>query len=127
MNGTTFLNIDLDIESKNDISAIVNSFKKSVTVMRHEFLDEVFYGSFETGLMEPNKIIEEYTRLVENLNAEERLIWDQCSIKSLDIGFESGLFPNALHTTISPNSLNKLSSIGATFVITIYPYNKENT
>ena len=127
MNETTFLNIDLDIESEVDILPIVNSFKKSVTVMRHEFIDEKFYGSFETGFTEPNEIIEEYTRLVDNLNADERLIWDQCNIKRFDIGFESGLLPNAFHSIISSKSVNLLSSIGATIVITIYPYSDENT
>lgn len=125
MDDTTFLNIDLDIESIIDIAPIVKSFGEEVAVLRNDQIDGVYYGSFETLLAEPNEIIAEYARLIDNLDSKARQVWDQCSVKRFDAGFQCGAKPYSYHSTLSNDSLSKISALGGELVITIYAHNTE--
>jgi len=125
MDETTFLNIDLDIESIIDIAPIVKSFGENVTVLRNDQIDGVYYGSFETLLAEPNEIIAEYSRIIANLDSKARQIWDQCRVKRFDIGFQGAENQYSYNSTLSNDSLSKISALGGELVITIYAHNAE--
>ena len=119
MSETLFLTIDLDIESEEDITLIVESFGDAVVLLRHEFLDGTYYGSFETGYSELSEIVSEYGRLVEKLSAEAQIIWTQCK-KTFDIGYRSGAEPYAYHSVLSPEIITKIASLDVAVAITIY-------
>ena len=125
MDETIFLNIDLDIESKIDISPIVEAFGEEVAVLRNDCMSGIYYGSFETLLAKPNEIIMEYARLIESLDPSARQIWDQCRTKRFDIGFQCAEKPYSYHSTLSNESLSKISALGGEFVVTIYAPNPE--
>lgn len=119
MGETTFLNVDLDIESKQDITLIVQSFGEQVVLMRHEFLADTYYASFETGYARLDEIIAEYVRLVQNLPSEAQIVWSQCK-RTLDIGYRCGVEPYTFHSTLSSEIVTKIAALGATIVITLY-------
>jgi len=124
MSKITFLNIDLDIESLVDITPIVKEWRKRTAVFRHEEVDGVFYGSFETaydGGYGVSKIIDEYVSLIEGLSPTSRKIWDQAQKREFDFGYESGSKPNNFHSRIEADYVNKLANLGGIIVITIYP------
>ena len=121
MSKIMFRNIDLDIESLVDITPIVEEWGKRVTVFRHEEVDGVFYGSFETVYSEVSRIIEEYVSLVEGLTPSSREIWDKAHKRDFDFGYESGSKPNNFHSRIEADYVNKLANVGGSIVITIYP------
>ena len=58
MADTEFLNIDLDIESKENVDEIVGEFALHFYIMNNEKRDGIYYASFETHQGEENKIIE---------------------------------------------------------------------
>ncbi len=121
MSEIVFLNIDLDIESKVDISPIVEEFGDRVSVHRNELYEGQYCASFETGYMKENEIIEEYVSLIEKLSPRSKVIWDNCSKREFDFGYESGETPNNFHSKISAKSVNSLAKVGGSIVITIYP------
>jgi hypothetical protein len=121
MNEIEFLNIDLDIESKVDISPIVDEFGDRVSVHRNEHYEGQYCVSFENGYMKENEIIEEYVSLVDGLSPRSKKIWDSCSKREFDFGYNSGETPNNFHSKISANSINSLAKVGGSVVITIYP------
>ena len=116
-----FLNIDLDIESTKDISQIVKEFSGRLSVMRNEQKEGLYIASFETGYEEENKIIEEYVSLIENLSQEAREIWNNCSKREFDFGYDSGIKPYDFHSKISEKSIELLAKVGGSVTITIYP------
>lgn len=116
-----FLNIDLEIESTIDITPIIDEWGERVSVHRHEEIDGVHYGSFETGYIELSDIFEEYISLVEGLSRASREIWDKASRRDFDFGYESGTTPSDYHSRIELKHLENLAKIGGSLVITIYP------
>lgn len=122
-----FLNIDLDIESEEDISLIIEEFGDRVTIHRSELYEGKYYASFSTGFMRENEIIQEYRSLVEGLTPEAKRVWDSCSKREFDFGYESGETPNNFHSRVSAGSIKSLAKLGGSVAITIYPLKLENT
>ena len=122
-----FLNIDLDIESKDDISLIIKEFGERVTVHKHQNHNSLFCASLSTGYMSENEIIEEYLALVTSLSQKARKVWDACLKREFDFGYESGEYPNNFHSKISSKSLEAIVKMGGSMVVTIYPLSVENT
>jgi len=90
-------------------------------VHRHEEIDGIYYGSFETGYVELSDIFEEYVSLVESLSESSRAIWDKATRRDFDFGYESGTTPNNYHSRFELEYLEKLAKIGGSLVISIYP------
>jgi hypothetical protein len=127
MSEIKFLNIDLDIESKEDISLIVQEFGSQLSVMRYDQSEGLYSASFETGYIEENKIIEEYTNLINKLSPRAKTQWDNCILRRFDIGYESGERPYNFHSKLSENSISLLAKVGGSIVVTIYPPDPNDT
>ena len=121
MNEIHFLNIDLDVESTDDLAPIIQEWEDRVIVFRNEEVDGIYYGSFETSQSGLEEIIEEYYSLITGLSHESRLIWDRALKRKFDFGYEGGHKPNYFQSNISAQHLSKLVEIGGSMVITIYP------
>lgn len=120
-----FLNLDLDIESSNDLTSLLESFGESVVVMSHD-QGEVNKLSLElagvTG--DPNQLVLEFAKLIEALPVAAKSIWDNCSKKEIDIGFEcegetKGV-PVGITERLSLESITFLSKFKITLAMTIY-------
>jgi hypothetical protein len=121
MNETTFLNIDLDIESAEDIAPIVQEWGGRICVHRYEEIEGVFYGSFETPFGDVEGILSEYVSLINGLSPEARGIWNRATIRVFDFGYEAGDTPNGFHSKIEADFIKRLAEIGGSIVVTIYP------
>jgi len=120
-----FLNVDLDLESKHDLTPLIEDFGENVSIMHHE-QGEINKASFELGSIAdtPNQLILEYGNLVENLPKQSRALWDSCSKRVLDLGFEcegqvTGA-PISLTEILSIESTKLLSRLNIIIAITIY-------
>ena len=126
MSTIKFLNIDLDIESDKDASLIVEEFGDRVSVMRNEFYEGKYNASFETPYSHENQIIEEYSALVNGLSPSAKELWNNCTKRVFDFGYESGEKPNGFHSNISNESIKKLAALNGSLVVTIYPPDPED-
>jgi hypothetical protein len=126
MSKIKFLNIDLDIESQDDISLVVKEFSNRLTVMRNNHDEGIYYASFETGYTEENEIIKEYVNVIEGLSLEARETWNNCLKREFDFGYESGDRPNDFHSKISAKSIEILAKVGGSVTVTIYPPPENN-
>lgn len=128
MSEIKFLNIDLDIESQDDISPVVKEFSSKLTVMRNDHSKGMYYASFETGYSEENEIIEEYVNIIEGLSPEARAIWNNCLKKEFDFGYEGGDKPNDFRSKIRAKSIELLAKVSGSVTVTIYPpFENDNT
>lgn len=128
MSNVEFLNIDLDLESENDLSLLIQELGDSVVIMNNESVDGVHRVSLElAGLVgNPEYILDQYFSVMRKLSIESRSLWDGCRKKEFDLGFESEYGASgSLQETISIKSINSLSSLGASVAITIYALPQE--
>jgi len=121
-----YLNLDVELESENDLTALVEHLGEEIFVLCNEQLESIFYTSFEPKYFEEEKNNpENHTRhilgLLEKLPGSLREMWNECNSKIFDFGFDSGFAPGPFHADLSPESLQGISAIGANVRITIYP------
>ena len=122
-----YLNTDLDIESENDLTPIIEAFGEDVIVMHHGERHGLNIASFEISsyYRSANETIEYFCDLVENLSENERKIWNSCCSRTLDIGYECGSCNQSYHSEIRPDTIKRVADIGARLVVTIYSSSQE--
>ena len=120
-----YLNTDLVIESKSDLSKIVQEFGDDVIVLYHGDMRGYQHASFEIESggtsAGADEIINSFCALVEQLPKGAREIWDGCCSRVLDVGYESGMSPLNFRSEIRAPTIQRVAAIGASIVITIYP------
>jgi len=121
----TFLNVDLEIESSEDLQPIIDDLGEDVSVLHHGDNGSSFnFVSFEVkpfGERDVDGIISSFCSFIENLSPDVRLIWDKSHSKKFDVGFQSGDFPRSYQTEIRADTIESVAKLGASIVVTIYP------
>ena len=118
-----YLNTDLEIESKNDLSKIVHEFGEDVSVLHHGEIRGYQHASFEISGTNAgaDEVINSFCALVEGLPKGVREIWDGCCSRVIDVGYESGTSRRNFRSEIRAHTIQRVAAIGASIVITIYP------
>ncbi len=120
-----FLNVDLEIESSEDLQLIIDDLGKDVSVLHHGDNGSGFnFVSFEvepSGERDIDGIISSFCLFIENLSPDARLIWEKSHSKRFDAGFQSGDFPRSYQTEIRADTIERVAKLGASIVVTIYP------
>jgi hypothetical protein len=118
-----YLNTDLEIESKSDLSRIVEEFGEDVSVLYHGEMRGYQHASLEIpgSTAGADEVINSFCTLVEQLPKEVREIWDGCCGREFDIGYESGTTPQTFKSEIRASTVQRVAEIGASIAITIYP------
>jgi hypothetical protein len=125
-----FINVDLEVWSKNDLEILIDAFGDNALEMGHfRFDNGDVLASFEIaiGLLddwqnpEVDEIISKFCGLIENLPKKAKQAWNESYKKVFDIGFDSGNTNKSFNTEIKVETLKRVQEIGAGIVITIYP------
>ncbi len=120
-----FLNVDLEMESSEDLQLIIDNLGENVSILHHGENGSGFnFVSFEvkpSGERDIDGTISSFCLFIENLSHEANTIWNRCHSKKFDAGFESGDFPRSYKTEIRADTIERIAKIGASIAITIYP------
>lgn len=121
----SFLNVDLEIESNQNLQSIIENFGKNISVLYYgKRENDVNFGAFSlSDSFEKNadEIILVFCSLIENFSTESKRIWKNSISKRFDIGFQSGDSPKNYQTEIRTDTIEIVAKLGASIVITIYP------
>ena len=71
--------------------------------------------------MDASSCIRHFCALVQGLGPEARAIWDGCTRRTFDIGFEAGHDRENCQQSIDHDALAQAIAIRAHLVITVYP------
>jgi hypothetical protein len=118
-----YLNTDFIIESKDDLSTIVQEFGEDVIVLHHGEMRGYQHASFEIAA-DPagaDETINYFCALVEELPREAREIWDACCSRVIDVGYESGVAARMFRSEIRAATVQRVAAIDASIVVSIYP------
>ena len=126
MSEIQFLNVDLELESKHDISALVADLKKNAMVLHYDQDEYRQLARIEAtaDISSPDKAINQLCELIESCSRNALKQWLSCSKRTFDIGFESGNSPKCFNQPLHADTLLRISAIGAGIEITIYPAEK---
>lgn len=134
MNNTiTYLNTDLCLISNRDLSELAEHFGTHDVCNMFPIKPEedgLWYVSFETSSNyresqgddgEPELDITLMLTAVESLPTRLRSIWDNCSQREFNIGYDCSEKPWAFNQGLSNEVLRRLAVVGGTLRWTIYP------
>ncbi|GAA6154137.1 hypothetical protein [Pseudoteredinibacter isoporae] len=124
-----YINTDLELESPEDLTPIVNEFGESVFNLYNGEGRGHYLATFESNHNSgsPDAVIQFLCGLVESFEPEERRLWDQCYSRIFDIGYEGGTHRQSYTDEIRPETLSKIAALNASIRITVYPMDTDSS
>jgi hypothetical protein len=125
-----YLNTDLDLISGDDLTLLAAAFKSGgIHPLSDPRPDDEgrWWLTFETsqGHTEPEPNIAAMLTVIETLSADLRAVWNGCSRREFNIGYDCGLEPWAFNQGLSPPVLGRMATAGASLRITLYPHREQ--
>lgn len=117
---THFLNVDLDIRARVGLPSLIKAMASSVVVLNHQprrFL------CVELAASQPKDIdeaVRSYFDLVELFGPSDRMIWDRCKSRTMNIGIQAAAAPYQAEFKISQDAVGMLGQMRAEIKITVY-------
>lgn len=121
----TYLNTDLDLVSKHDLTALATFFESRgmwLLPVTHGN-DGLWYATFEmhTDDTEPEPHIAAMLSVAESLKEPYHTTWTNCASREFNIGYGCGNEPWAFNQRLSSELLGRIAAINADLRITLYP------
>jgi hypothetical protein len=124
-----FLNVDLEIESKQSLDILAQQFGDKVHLLYNDYRDDGTYllslEIYSGDDHDPDSIVNAFCDLISNLSGRAKILWRKASARRFDIGIASGLRTNrnskALRLVLAPKTLERISALSAEIVVTVYP------
>lgn len=118
-----YLNIDLVISAREDLTPIVESFGQDVIVLFNGEWGEHYRAAFEIAGSHAaaSEDIGYFCSLIEGLEDNAKDIWRRAFAREFDIGFESGTNGECTYTTLQASLLTRVAEARVSVTITLYP------
>ena len=113
-----YCNTDLDLVSSKDLSPLVEAFTSCV---RGD--DGNWHATFETdyAFLDPDPNIAALLTTIEALSEPLKDLWNSCSLREFNIGYDCGDQPWAFNNKISVKNLQRMAQSNIALRITLYP------
>lgn len=115
-----FLNVDLDLESSEDLMPLVRALEPSAFALERPEGRVSFELNAEVSPTGPEPLILEFTKLIHELPPPARAVWDRASRRVFDIGVQSRRHPNHETHCLTPATLRAVADVDAEIAVTIY-------
>lgn len=120
-----YLNTDLDLVAPSDLAALAAALtlRGLLVLQAGPQEDGSWAGRFEADetFAAPDANIAALCSAIERLDAANQALWQSCTTREFNIGYDSGEKPWAFHQSIGPATLARIAALGASLRITIYP------
>ncbi len=120
---TNFLNVDLRIYSKSDLSPLVSAMGEKVIALYQGRERKMYKAQLELGgrnPRSPDAAIRGYCDLIRELPAEARELWDTAKSREFDVGIEAPGPMQYYWFSIAPTVTKAASEFDAFITVTIY-------
>ena len=122
MSEIRFLNVDLEVSSRSELTWLVDEFGDDAISLHCGRAQGHFHAAFEAAVQgDPNTLIDHFCRLVENMSARGRAAWNETFLRVFDIGYDSGSAPSAYCSELRPETIAAVARVRASLRVTIYP------
>ncbi|WP_444924459.1 hypothetical protein ACJJH9_04510 [Microbulbifer sp. DLAB2-AF] len=121
MTQTSFINVDLELFSVEDLSSIGRELKEKIYPLTDQFVDGEYNLAFECSMNSDNPadVLEVFIQLLDSLSSESKALVSRCSRRIFDIGYDSG---DEGHVTnlLSQDLLRNVVELGFDIKFTLY-------
>lgn len=130
---TQYCNTDLCLASPTDLRPLAAHLKSKGLSVLYVTLepDNNWYGTFEAGGSglpdgQAETDINQMLTAVESLPAALGAVWNGCTKREFDIGYDCGTEPWAFQQDFPPELLGRMAALGITMGLTLYPEKLED-
>jgi hypothetical protein len=119
---TRFLNVDLEMLAKQDLTHLVQAFAPSAFALHCMATERGYFASLEltTEPTEAEGAIRTFVDIIQNLPAAARALWNQASKRDFSIGVDAGSAPSRFELALTPAVLKLAADVEARIVFVVY-------
>ncbi len=118
-----YITTDLELKSNENLNQMVQELCAEDSPYLNQWVEDsycVVVGG--TGIEKaPEDDIEKFCERIEALSFASKRLWASCTIRILDIAFESGDEPKRLTYQLPAKLINRINNLKMGIAITIYP------
>ncbi len=119
---TTFLNVDLDVSSQEDLASLAEAFRPRLFALYVGRCRRRYCARFELGTQpkNPDVAIRRFVAAIEGLPVRQRARWKRAATRDFNVGIQAGEEPHHSEFAIAPATVLMAGRVGARIVITVY-------
>jgi hypothetical protein len=119
---TTFLNVDLDISSQQDLSSLAEALHPRLITLHVGRVRRRYWARFElrTQPNNPDVAIRRLASAIERLPVRQRALWKRATRRDFNIGIQAAEAPPHSEFSVDPATVLMVGRIGGRIVITVY-------
>jgi hypothetical protein len=119
---TTFLNVDLDISSRQDLSSLAEALHPRLITLHIGRIRSKHWARFELRRQpnNPDVAIRRLVTVIEQLPARHLACWNRATTRDFNIGIQAAEQPAHREFSVDPATAVMAGKIGARIVITVY-------
>lgn len=123
MSEPRYLNVDLVISSREELTPIIESFDDDVVVLFNGRWGDHHRAVFEIAgsHASANEDIGYFCSLIEGLEGPAKELWHAAFSREFDVGFESGFGGECAYVTLQSAVIQRLAEAKASVSVTLYP------
>ena len=118
----SYITTDLEFDSPNDLSDIVEELGDDVSVHLNEWVGDVYRVALGVSHCDTrfDEAVAFYCSLLEKLSGPAKVSWHRCTRRVLDIAFESGAEPKCETYELPKELVCRVADLGLSIAVTIY-------
>jgi hypothetical protein len=118
-----YITTDLDFESIEDLSPIVEEFGERLLPSHNQWVDDKYLVvmAYPADYDTPEETVASYCGILEGLSESSKALWRGCHYRVLDIAFESGETPSRFYSQLPDSLISRLGALSISIAISIYP------
>jgi hypothetical protein len=122
--GTTFLNVDLEVISRTPLDPLVQAFGRNVDVLHVGPWGQRYGAHVEVAGSgcrgNADSLIRRLVTLVKALPRSARRLWDTAQSREFNVGIEAAAKSRTFELRLEPETLMAVAGVAGRIVITVY-------
>jgi len=126
---TTFLNVDLDIRSRQDLDPLIAALGRRILVLHAARHGRTYTAHLELARSPKSSdaAIRAFAGLIRALPKGARRLWDTATVRDFNIGVQAAMQPHAYEIALAHETIEAVSALRARIVLTVYAAEEAGT
>lgn len=122
---TTFLNVDLEIGSKEELATLVKELSPRLLELYVGKLGRLHRAHYETRATKKTAeaTIRALLLVLKKLSPNAKRVWNRAHVRDFNVGVQAGSkpLPRTFEVIVERETLKEVAALGGRIVLTVYP------
>ena len=120
--GTAFLNVDLDISSREDLTPLAAALERRLLVLHVGREGSRYHARFElrTEPSSPDLALRRLAQAIQSLPVRQQARWRRATTREFNIGIQAGREPHCSEFSVAAPTVAMVAKVGGRVVVTVY-------